>query len=162
MRLMNTITLYNIRKKEGGEYNVSHAYRIFTEDNVEIPEETYSLQGVHVNPKYMMWFENVIFPVILRHNGEEMIHKWAVPACEDPDHLTIAICVNGYLIAPDMLCNTTAYMDGPQKHLDILYAIFKAIKEKEVRQVIMPPQDRAWLIKEDIKHVARMMKRPMF
>lgn len=161
---MNTITLYRIKKNNvvghSNMYRVSQAYRIMTDTPVQVPKE-YSLQGVSMNEDYIEAFERTVMPVIEKHNGDNIIDSWAVPTYEDPDHVTIALCVNEFIVVPDLLCNTTSLSDSPKQHLHIAEAIHKAIQDSENRAIVLPPQDQKWVMKEDVLYLARLMTKMM-
>lgn len=143
---MHTITLYRIKTVHGTprpcSYYVSQAYRIRTGFLVEIPED-YSLHGAHMDKNYYEWFENYIIPIIEHHMGDRIIDKWAMQQ-EDPEHLTISVCVNGVLINPDTLLNTTHCYSSPSQHKLVTNAIVKAIQEYDTNGIVQPPFDAEW------------------
>lgn len=157
---MNTITLYRIKQgrriRDIASYRVSQAYRMVTEKPIMIPRN-YSLCGVHVHEDHVEWFESTVIPIVDNHNGSNMIDTWAVPHEYDPYHVTVAMCVNDVLIAPDILNNTTNLTDSPQVHKDINDAVCAAIQEYERRPIQLPTIDGRWHMAEEIKYLSRML-----
>lgn len=129
---MHTITLYRIRRSgnSSAPYKVGETYKIHTDVNIDIPENL-KLDGVALSNPFIPWFENTIAKIMEQHMGGEMIDKWAVPNAEDPMHVTIAVGVNGQLVYPDLLMNTTNYSNLPLVHKQIVYMIRDAIKKKD-------------------------------
>lgn len=143
---MNTITLYRIKTGSNNgnlhhrhNYRVSQTFRMLTSKCVLIPKD-YALNGVALDPKYTEWFEEVVFPLMSHHMGDRVIEKWAVPSCEDPEHVTIALCVNNILIAPDLLHNTTSYQDSMDVCREVANAIYTAVQQYEQQHIHLPVQ----------------------
>ena len=104
---MQTVSLYRIMKGKTTRFCVGQCYIIHTEQPCQVPHH-YERMTPFIHQKYAKWFETQIFPVLERHNGDYMIEKWAVPTFENPDHVTVAICIGDTLVCPDMLANTTS------------------------------------------------------
>lgn len=134
MVIMHTITLHRVRKGQGTRYRIDEVFRMHTSDDLCVPTDL-KLDGVHLGESYLGWFENKIASVIERHMGDRMIDKWAL---EDGDHKTIAVCVDDYLVCPDLLMNTTSYMVPPSKHKSIVHAVKEAIEKREPSRCIKP------------------------
>lgn len=156
---MHTITLYRIKKAEWPQlYQVSQAYRMFTQVPMELPSN-YALQGVMVPEDHVEWFEKVVIPVVEKNNGDYIIDKWAVPHDEDPEHVTVCMTLNDVIVAPDILNNTTSFMDGPKQQKRAALAILGAVKEFEKeRHITLPNMDEKWMVTEEVHYISRLMK----
>lgn len=150
--MKHSVTLYRI--KSGAR--VSQAYRMMTDDDITVPSD-YTLQGVNIHENFQEWLENYIIPVLERHNGERIVDAWAVPMNVDPDHVTVAMCVDDIIVAPDLLLNTTSWNDRPRVHLLMNEAIHKAIcKYEPNRKIVLPDIDNDWWLDQE----SRIMNKP--
>lgn len=126
---MNHITLYRIKTNTGvgNAYRASQAYRMMTHCNIPIPSE-YQTHGAH-EWKYGEWLKNHVMGVLEMHNGDAIVEKWAVSQEEDPQHVTIALCVNNMLMVPDILCNTVSFNSDDVEKKYQVSEIHKAIQK---------------------------------
>lgn len=161
---MTTITMYRIKKNNvaghPNKFRVSQAYRIMTEVPIQVPRE-FMLQGVSMHENYIEWFESTVMPILEKHNGDNIMDSWAVPSYKDPEHVTISICINDTLVAPDILYNTTSIVDSPKAHRHIVDSIQQAIAESDNKSIVVPPQDQKWVLMEEVQFVARLMQQMM-
>lgn len=147
--MKHVISLYRIVRHDA-DYRVIQGYRIVTNQDICIPFG-YTLNGVQTDPQYDSWFSTAVVPIVEHHNGDRMFDTWSYSQLEDPDHVTIAMCIDDVLIAPDLLQNTTCFLDEPKHHLSILRGIGQAIQEFIHRKVKLPPICAMWWLEKEIE-----------
>ncbi len=156
--MKHIISLYRVVRTEAsvrsetalGSFEIAEGYRIFTEQDVHIPFG-YMLMGVATHKNYDNWFEQTIIPIIEQHNGDKMFDTWAYSQLEDPEHVTIAMCIDDVLVAPDLLNNMTSFFDGPKDHLVILRSIGQSVRKFTNRKIRIPPICASWWLKKEIE-----------
>lgn len=123
---MPFVTLYKINHN----FRVTGRMRIMTDRPITPPSKFYD-QSAKLSQEHVDWLAKDIMPLLERHNGYEIIYKWTC----DHSTLTVAVCLDDLLVAPDLLCNTTSYLSTDVERMVVVHRICKAAEIAEGRKV---------------------------